>query len=75
MRENTMENIVYKRDHFICKRLRMLERLRDRGFYPKATLPDATNPRYSVWLFDSTPELEAVVQEYINECLEYKATH
>ena len=49
---------------YVCKRLRMCEYLVNRGFTPSATIPDATNPRYKWWLFDTSDELDAAVREY-----------
>lgn len=55
---------------FLCNRLRMCTYLMDRGFHPAQVLPDANNPRYSVFLFDETPELTAAVQRYFTaDCL------
>lgn len=55
---------------FLCNRLRLCTYLMDRGFYPAQVLPDANNPRFSVFLFDETPELTSAVNKYFNEdCL------
>ena len=55
---------------FLCNRLRMCTYLMDRGFHPAQVLPDADNPRYSVFLFDETPELAAAIQRYFTaDCL------
>lgn len=55
---------MYKSQYFTCRRLRMVEWLRSKGFLPFTTIPDIKNPVYSVWLYDRTPELEAAVTEY-----------
>ena len=55
------------RSVYTCKRLRMLEYLKKRGFTPKATIPDPTNARYNWWLFDNTPEFERSVYEYFEQ--------
>lgn len=54
------------RDFYTCKRLRMLEYLKKKGYTPKATIPDPTNARYNWWLFDSTPDFEQCVYEYFD---------
>ena len=57
MNENRME-------YYTCRRLRLLSYLRAKGFIPYATLPDITNPKYLVWRFYNTPELQDVLAEY-----------
>ena len=54
------------RKQYVCKRLRMLEFLRNRGFYPVATIPDMNNPKYNIWLFDWTDEFEEAKKEYFD---------
>lgn len=51
-------------EYYLCKRMRMLEYLRNKGFIPEATLPDMQNPKYYVWRFKNTPELEDAINEY-----------
>jgi hypothetical protein len=53
--------------YYTCKRLRMLEYLKKRGFEPRATIPDPTNIKYNWWLFDNTPEFERCVYEYFEQ--------
>ena len=53
------------RPYYYCSRLRLLEFLRNRGFYPLKTLPDAKDPRYNVWMFENTPELADAVEEFL----------
>lgn len=54
----------HKAKYYTCKRLRMLEYLKSKGFIPYLTLPDVANPRYNVWRFENTPELEKAIEEY-----------
>lgn len=55
---------------FLCKRLRLCTYLMDRGFHPAQVLPDEINPKYSVFLFEETPELLASVHRYYTkDCL------
>ena len=49
---------------YTCKRMRMLSYLKEHGFLPYATVPDIKNPKYSVWLFNSSPALEQCVENY-----------
>ena len=51
-------------NQFQCKRLRLCTYLMDRGFSPVQTVPDEQNPKFSVFLFDETPELTAAVTRY-----------
>ena len=55
------------KEHYTCKRLRMLEYLKNKGFAPCATIPDPTNERYNWWLFKNTAELEKCVEQYFME--------
>lgn len=49
---------------FVCRKLRMLNYLLDRGFIPYATEPCITNPKYTVFLFEETPALTATITRY-----------
>ena len=51
-------------EYFTCKRLRLLEYLKNEGFCPYLTLPDVSNPRYNVWRFKNSPELEKAIDRY-----------
>lgn len=59
-----MENRKHPSKYYTCRRWRMLEWLMNRGFEPVQTLPDPTNVKYKIWLFDNTEELQAAVEEY-----------
>ena len=50
---------------YICKRLRMLEHLKKNGFLPIRSEPDIHNPRYTVWIFENSPELLDTIDEFI----------
>lgn len=32
--------------------------------YPEAILPHYKNPRYHVWMFENTPEVRKIVEDY-----------
>lgn len=51
--------------HYVCKRYRLLSFLKAKGFLPSMTLPDRDNPKFNIWIFDNSPELEAAIDEYI----------
>lgn len=51
---------------YTVKRLRLLEYLLNKGFEPYTTIPDSQNWRYKNWLFNNSPELESVINEYFN---------
>jgi hypothetical protein len=50
--------------YYYCKRLRLLDYLISKGFRAAGTIPDANNPRYKVWRFENSPELERALAEY-----------
>lgn len=55
------------RQTYVCKRIRMCNYLMEKGFEPYKVVPDRYNPRYNVFLFTATPELNKAVIEYINK--------
>lgn len=64
-----MTPVNWHRDgkYYICKRLRLLEFLKDKGFLPLRTEPDIKNPKYSVWIFENSPELLDNIDEYLEK--------
>ena len=57
-----MSNKVY-----VCKRMRLLSWLTERGFRPFCTRTDIYDPRYLVWMFDDSKELQDAVADYYNQ--------
>jgi hypothetical protein len=57
------------KETYVCKRLRLLEYLINRGFEVKATIPEPTNPKYRNWIFENSDELESVLNEYFSNKL------
>jgi hypothetical protein len=51
---------------YVCRRLKLCNYLRERGFIPYAIEPDRNNGMYDVFLFDASPELNAAVIDYAN---------
>lgn len=49
---------------YTCKRIRMLNYLRSKGFVPYDTVVEFNNPRYLNWNFHNSPELENTIYEY-----------
>lgn len=49
---------------YVCRRIKLFSYLSERGFKPFRVVPDKTNDRFVVWLFDKTDELLEVVEEY-----------
>lgn len=49
---------------YICKRLRLLSFLQEKGFQFISTMPDKNNPKFTVWVFVKTPTLMKAVEEY-----------
>lgn len=52
---------------FVCKRMRLCNYLTSQGFTAYGTQPDKTDPHYSNWLFEVTPELTAAIARWFNE--------
>ena len=51
---------------YVCKRMRLLTLLQENGFKYLKQQKDRNNPRYSVWIFEDTPELRSTVESYYN---------
>ena len=49
---------------YTVKRMRMMNWLCDRGYYPMYAVRDKDNPNYRVWKYKNSPELEAAIDEY-----------
>ena len=54
-------------EFYSCKRMRLLNFLMERGFYPEATVPDPQNIKYKWWLFRNNKELETSISEYFSQ--------
>ena len=52
---------------YTVKRMRMLDWLCNRGFYPEYSVRDKNNPRYNVWKYKNSPELEEAIDEYFTQ--------
>lgn len=51
---------------YTCKTLRLLSYLKQRGFMPFATEPDARNGKYNVFKFKNSELLEEAITEYFD---------
>ena len=49
---------------YFCTRPRLYSILVTSGFRPVEVVPHFTNPDYHVWVFEETPELRKIVDEY-----------
>lgn len=53
---------------YVAKRLRLVEYLRDEhGFLPFAVVPDSSNPRYNVYLYNNSCEFEDAIDAYFEQ--------
>ena len=57
----------HKNEYYTCKRIKLLIFLRNKGFIPEQTVPDLYNPKYLVWRFKNSPELETAIEEYFSQ--------
>lgn len=51
---------------YTCKTLRLLGYLKQKGFMPFSTEPDAKNGKYNVFKFWNSDELETAITEYFD---------
>lgn len=66
-RVQMLNDNTHTNKYYTCKRMRLLEYLRDKGFEPEKSIPDPGNPKYNWWLFKNTKELSQEVQAYFNK--------
>ena len=52
---------------YICKRLKFLQYLMEKGFMPEHDMPDPNRIQYKWWVFKNTPELEDAIDEYFGK--------
>lgn len=60
---------------YFCSRYRMMCFLHKKGFKPVEVLPNMHDVNKNVWVYDNSPELEAAIDEYVQQALEWKRTH
>lgn len=53
-----------ERKTYVCKKLFLYNLLTSRGFVPFKVAPDKYNCKKTIWLYDETPALRDVVEEY-----------
>lgn len=51
---------------YVCRKLYLYNLLTTRGFAPYKVAPDKYDCRKRVWLYNETPALRDVVEEYYN---------
>lgn len=64
MREQSMRTEM---KFYVCRRIRLLSYLLDRGFNFIETRQDRNNPKYKVWIFIDTPDLEKAIKDYYSQ--------
>ena len=52
---------------YVCRRIRLLGYLQEKGFNFIKTEVDKTNPKYNVWIFIETDALRSAIEEYYSE--------
>lgn len=52
---------------YVCRKLRLLIFLQNKGFNYIASMEDKYNPKYFVWLFVDTPELREAIEDYYDQ--------
>lgn len=50
--------------YYVCKKMRLLTFLQQKGFKLIKAQSDRENPLYVVWIFEDTPELRSAIEEY-----------
>ena len=50
--------------YYVCTKMKLLTYLMKRGYMYIKIDKDRNNPRYTVWLFEDTPELREEVSRY-----------
>ena len=51
---------------YFCTRPKLYSILVTAGFMPIEVVPHFTIPKYHVWVFEETPELRKIVDEYLS---------
>lgn len=59
---------------YVCRRIKLLSFLQDRGFKHIMQQKDKTNPKYFVWIFTDSPELRSAIEDYYNDDNHLQAT-
>lgn len=49
---------------YVCRRMKLCGFLLSKGFKYEKVEPDRYNPKFSVWIFKSSPELRLAIEEY-----------
>ena len=52
---------------YVCRRMKLCGFLLSKGFQYEKVEPDKFNPKYSIWIFKSSPELRLAVDEYYSQ--------
>ena len=49
---------------YVCRRMKLCSFLLSKGFKYEKTEKDKFNDKYTVWIFQSSPELRLAIEEY-----------
>lgn len=52
---------------YICTKLRMCSFLLKKGFNYIEEKPDKKNPKFNIWVFANTPQLQLAIEEYYSQ--------
>lgn len=53
--------------YYVCRKMRLMSLLLERGFDVVNARPDRKNPKYMVWIFEDTPKLREAIEDYYND--------
>lgn len=56
--------------YYVCRRIRLLTYLQDKGFQYIKCEQDKWNPKYNIWLFRDCDEIREAIEEYYNQIKE-----
>ena len=65
MDNNTKKRFTFG-EYYICKRLRLLEYLLDKGYEPIRSIPDPDNWKLKNWIFKNSEQLTNDINDYFN---------
>ncbi len=63
-KSNTSMTGETRMKYYICRRIKLLTFLQNKGFQYIMHEPDKYNPKYTIWLFEDTEEIRKAVDEY-----------
>lgn len=52
---------------YVCKKMRLMNYLSDKDFYPYRITRDKFNPKYYIWLYTDSEELREAIEDYYSQ--------